>query len=547
MRITTGKLLTPLTLTGLSLLVTSGCTSDAMDLRERTITAVAPSGGEARSAGGELTLSFSNGALSSAQDIVIETFRTRTAPRLVSAVYELGPDGLAFDAPVTLSITLPSPDENEIYAIANLDGAYPDIIDASDWDPATNTVSAELPHFSSWGVVTVYVPCGGKSCGDSCTICDPLDPSCVEPSPANKSCNRSGFCVDASIAMCPVPMDAGTSTPTPDAGLIDAGTIDSGLPDTGLPDTGTSTPTPDAGTVDAGTVDGGALDAGVIDSGVTACTDTFQQNASALIDVLVVLDRSGSMGEEQANLANSFPLLLQTLTANNADFHIGVTTIDPMTGGTLVGNPPVLTPNTPNLQQAFTNTVTGGQLGGGIEHGLEASRRVLTSTLGQTLFLRNNSWLSVIYVSDEDDQSPDSTADYVQFFQNLRPGRVQLNTIVGDLPMGCSGTNGNAAPGDRYDAVRIATGGVFDSICDSDWPQALTELGPSGLGYESDFVLTQPAPGGILSVSVDGVPIPSVDSNGIVLWTYNAATQTISFTQFAVPEPSAVIVVNSDC
>ena len=38
-----------------------------------------------------------------------------------------------------------------------------------------------------------YEPCGGKTCGDSCTICDPADDACAETA-VLKQCNTEGVC-----------------------------------------------------------------------------------------------------------------------------------------------------------------------------------------------------------------------------------------------------------------------------------------------------------------------------------------------------------------
>ncbi len=38
-----------------------------------------------------------------------------------------------------------------------------------------------------------YVPCAGKTCGQSCTVCDPQDPTCFETADL-KSCDESGQC-----------------------------------------------------------------------------------------------------------------------------------------------------------------------------------------------------------------------------------------------------------------------------------------------------------------------------------------------------------------
>lgn len=45
----------------------------------------------------------------------------------------------------------------------------------------------------SWDGCPGYAPCENKACGDSCTICDPADPSCAETSVA-KFCDANGQC-----------------------------------------------------------------------------------------------------------------------------------------------------------------------------------------------------------------------------------------------------------------------------------------------------------------------------------------------------------------
>jgi hypothetical protein len=505
-------------------MVASACSKDVVLLSERTVTSIGTSGGRAVSAGGEMSLDFEAGALTAEQEITIETNRARQVPRQKSLIYELGPDGLAFQRAVTITIRAPAAEADEELAIANVDGAYPEVLDTSVWDRERGELSAVLEHFSSYAVVSVYNPCAAHACGEGCTICDPLDPICTEPAPAAKACNRSGLCVEETSAICPEPMDAGS--------MEDAG------------------PSADGGEIDAGDIDAGDSDAAVVPF---ACTDSLEQNPQPIVDILVVMDSSCSMSEEQANLGSSFNLLLDTLVDNNVDFHIGVTSMDVDLGGdqgALVGVPKVLTSTTPNLPQAFADNVLLGTGGSGIEQGLEASRLALSPPLVSGVnagFLRDSGSLTVIYVSDEIDQSPSSTTAYAQFLVGLRgPRRVQANAIVGDVPGGCSGSNGVADSGERYDQVRAATGGAFDSICMVGWNIALTDLGGPGFGYLHEVQMTNPLTGN-LEVRVDGVLVPQVGTGGEVNWTYDASTNRVIFSETAVPPPSATITIDYDC
>jgi hypothetical protein len=62
--------------------------------------------------------------------------------------------------------------------------------------------------------------------------------------------------------------------------------------------------------------------------GSTGVDARFQVVDNRNIDLLVVVDNSGSMGEEQANLAANFGPLIEELDAVRANYRIGVTTTD---------------------------------------------------------------------------------------------------------------------------------------------------------------------------------------------------------------------------
>ena len=164
--------------------------------------------------------------------------------------------------------------------------------------------------------------------------------------------------------------------------------------------------------------------------------------ASARTDILFVIDDSGSMSEEQANLAASFDAFVQELAAlpSKSDFQIGVTTtsIDepasptnlqdtfqrggpndgqPYPKGALVAvddtglyvpEPRILRGDSPTLVQDFQRNVRVGTLGSGKEQGLRAALLAVTDRIADGKnagFLRTGTRLVVVVVSDEDDCS----------------------------------------------------------------------------------------------------------------------------------------------
>ena len=74
----------------------------------------------------------------------------------------------------------------------------------------------------------------------------------------------------------------------------------------------------------------------------TEQTDVFTQLSGQMVDILFVVDDSGSMGEEQSNLAANFSALMQEANQWGIDFQMGVITMDikkDSASGKLQGNP----------------------------------------------------------------------------------------------------------------------------------------------------------------------------------------------------------------
>ncbi len=65
----------------------------------------------------------------------------------------------------------------------------------------------------SWPGCPGYDPCQNKLCGETCTICDPTDPNCVEAQVV-RYCDSSGLCGDA-FPRCDAPVDCTTDADCP--------------------------------------------------------------------------------------------------------------------------------------------------------------------------------------------------------------------------------------------------------------------------------------------------------------------------------------------
>lgn len=276
-------------------------------------------------------------------------------------------------------------------------------------------------------------------------------------------------------------------------------------------------------------------------------TETFRQFDVRKVDLLFVVDDSCSMDEEQALLGERFSAFLDLAQEETIDYHVAVTTTDlgpSGAGGAFVGTPPVITPRTVDPAAAFAANAMVGLGGTDAEQGLAAARAALSPPLVEgpnAGFLRPDASLGIVFVSDEDDQSPGPVSDYADFFAALRPEPfLRANAIVGERPSGCA----TAGPGLRYLNLVDLIGGVSASICTADWDQTLIALAAGGFGFKTRFQLTGIPRPDTIDLQVNGQRLPRFDpGSGAALWRYLPEDNEILFEPVAVPEAGARVRV----
>ncbi|MGZ6142918.1 MAG: choice-of-anchor D domain-containing protein, partial [Myxococcales bacterium] len=164
-------------------------------------------------------------------------------------------------------------------------------------------------------------------------------------------------------------------------------------------------------------------------------TDTFTQAAHPTVDMLMVMDNSGSMQDYQSSLSQQGPAFINQALQAGADFHFGVTTTendqngqkadsnsaypgDPIYVGGLFGHPPIIDSTDTNAAADFSKNIRVGTCcSDERESGLESAWHVLTPNANQTQppqgslgFLRDEARLVMLVLSDEQDQSHGSTS-----------------------------------------------------------------------------------------------------------------------------------------
>ncbi len=274
-------------------------------------------------------------------------------------------------------------------------------------------------------------------------------------------------------------------------------------------------------------------------------TDEFQQGSDdSGVDILWVIDNSGTMSGEQQRLGEAFEGITSMFEDTVADFRLGVITTDvddPEQRGRLQGDPAVLGPDTPELAEAFVANAAVGTQGSKYEQGFEALELAMTEAAEVNEgFFREGAILEVVVVSDEDDHGQ---ADVVSVMGDLTglvpdPDRFRLHAIVGDEPYGCLTAESSAEAGSRYLAAARLSEGFDGSICLDDWTPLLEEIGLAVLGMQDTFVLSKEPDLDSLEVTVDDVLIPRRAADG---WSYDIGQNAIVFDRYAVPRPGMAI------
>jgi hypothetical protein len=298
--------------------------------------------------------------------------------------------------------------------------------------------------------------------------------------------------------------------------------------------------------------------------------DLFHQPTEVKSDVLFVVDNSSSMGEEQSALASNFSHFIQHTTTLDVDFHIGVLATEVNSADLDVGNPPrdvipgvliqapnrpkIITNSTPDLENAFSENVRIGMCcSDEQEAGLQAAWMALSPPNVSDPqmnggFMREDAKLYIICISDEQDQSKGNPDFYVDFFSSIKGyhniDMMKVSAICGDHG-GCSGSGGVADSGSRYIEVANQTGGIFESICTSNWAQALENLGIDAFAAIREFPLSRPADASTITVTVDGNTMSQATTpGGANGWTFYPDTNSIFFGDDVVPGMGSVIEVS---
>lgn len=291
------------------------------------------------------------------------------------------------------------------------------------------------------------------------------------------------------------------------------------------------------------------------------------------VDILWVIDNSGTMGPKQTNLRNSINSFMSQFVNKGMDYRIAVVTTDiravnpaapndPNVSGQAAcfvasgANPRIITPSTPNAATALGENADVGYFGSADAHGLNAVQLAFSEpnlSGCNANFLRSDAFLAVIQFSDADDNTTATVSGLLNFLDGARPpistpngGSVRSYfasaIVVEDLTRAaCQALGPFSEVGTKFIALANQTSGTVASICEPDFSAGLLAVGEKILEATTAVRLQYEPRAGSITVFHNLSIVPQSATNG---WTFDAATNRVVFHGNAIPAAGVQIFID---
>jgi hypothetical protein len=208
-------------------------------------------------------------------------------------------------------------------------------------------------------------------------------------------------------------------------------------------------------------------------------TEKFNQKDLGILDLIIVVDNSRSMEQEQANLSQRLGALLSKI--NDSDWRMNIVTTDPKDGCSRA----VFKKGEVDLAKKFEVAVKPGTGGSGYEEGIRMAIEGMSCKTAD--WLRPNSSIAVLFVSDEDNcsqngmdcknsgyEDPNVLLQYIEKNLGRIPGKsARVYGIFWEPGTACTSAYYEAH---QYSSLVKKTGGQAGSICDADFTPTLNRI-----------------------------------------------------------------------
>ena len=320
------------------------------------------------------------------------------------------------------------------------------------------------------------------------------------------------------------------------------------------------------------------------------------QSEAAKVDILWVIDSSGSMQKAQEYLGSNMNAFITGLAQSNQNFQTAITTTDicsdsypdlnrpcpELNGysgsaatnykGSFVGDPgrTLLKHDDQDLIAKFNQYAQVGTSGSGWEHGLKGTEMAVAKVLSgeNAPLIRDDAFLSIIIVSDEEDDgiglamnegylggynpTAQGTTTFSYTHQELTDyldsakgkGLWSVSAITRTRNAGgdicnyahVANPDPNREEGTAYIAIANSSGGKIQSICEADWSQSLLTIGQDLNAQITQVILNVPPMENTIRVFVDDTEVSG--------WTFISGHNTIKFNSDSIPAPGAQIKID---
>ncbi len=260
----------------------------------------------------------------------------------------------------------------------------------------------------------------------------------------------------------------------------------------------------------------------------TTMVESYTQGSTIYVDIIWIIDNSGSMHSFQSKLASNIGDFISVFMAYSPNFQMAFITTD----WPNFQDNRTFTQNTPNLireVQALVNSIGVG--GSANEKGMEMLDQSLAAN---QRWFRQGAQLVAIFLTDEDDWSPYGASYYAQSFDSYYPQGMFLPfAIIGDVPSGCLGAWAGL---DYYELVQLYRSQWW-SICEDDWGLQMEDIAMAivnSASYTLDHVNPKIE---TIAVFVNGQEVESG-------WNYVEDSNTIVFDWDSVPDEGDTVEVS---
>jgi len=254
--------------------------------------------------------------------------------------------------------------------------------------------------------------------------------------------------------------------------------------------------------------------------------DSFEQpDTTDGVDILVVIDTSCSMGDNEAQLLDGIATFMDNLPS--ADWRLNMIPASPDKVLTEQQFPLVPGDDIADAQQLYDGMDHSGHL----EEGFNSVQDYILSNPYASTWLRWDAALLIVFVSDEEEQSDMSVDDFTGWLDNYRSS-VFMSSIINLDPAESLCNVSTSYAGYRYEEATLTYNGVVMDICSKDWTDGVRDASNS-IDPISEWGLTYVPIKESIVVFVDGVPF--------VDWSYDPVTNKVLFT--VLPDGGSLVEI----